>query len=294
MENHRIIRSNAFDSKTPNLQHYGVLGMKWGVRRTPEQLGRHIIKKGTTMYRTTVDTNESTKGSTYVTYLPPDRDLYRFYGGHRRGKQLYEKRYKLSKDLVVPSRNELTEAIYEVVKKDVDNKFLREVAQTRVDWLSKDPNYINIVWNAEDEQVRSDIRKLSGGEASQIYESAKYLTRKRLTDNVENFIQEIANESPYEIMGDITPFFGGATKTRQAVIDELKKRGYNAMVDEASVGGKRDLYREGVDPIIVFDQEETMNQIRVKPVTKSMQNQAQRNYMKWNTVANLYSKNKQW
>ena len=30
------------------LRHYGVLGMKWGVRRTPEQLGRKLLKKAKT------------------------------------------------------------------------------------------------------------------------------------------------------------------------------------------------------------------------------------------------------
>lgn len=31
--------------KTEELTHYGVKGMKWGIRRTPAQLGRDVIKK---------------------------------------------------------------------------------------------------------------------------------------------------------------------------------------------------------------------------------------------------------
>ena len=37
------------------LKHYGVKGMKWGVRRTPEQLGHHAITKKKT-YSKDMDT----------------------------------------------------------------------------------------------------------------------------------------------------------------------------------------------------------------------------------------------
>ena len=96
--------------------------MKWGVRRTPEQLGRRTIVKGTTMYRSTVNANESTTGHKYVTYLPPDRDMYRgsyvsklkSNAGKSEDAKVYENTYVLKNDLKIPSREDVKNVINEL------------------------------------------------------------------------------------------------------------------------------------------------------------------------------------
>lgn len=294
METYRII-TGSDERVGPHLSHYGVLGMKWGVRRTPEQLGRHTIPKGTTIYRTTVDPNESSKGSTYVSYLPPDRDHYRAWNeGPRQGKNLYEKQYKLSKDLTVPSRKELTEVINDVIKKDIDGDFLKEVAKTRVKWLSDDTWFLSsFQWTFSDETM-ARIEKESEGSPIKYWELVKKQAKQELEPWVDSYIDKMSKDTPEELMSDVAQYFGSATKTRQAVIDELKKRGYNAMVDEASVGGINERAREGVDPLIVFDQEETLEPTKTRRVSYAKKSRATNRYIKWRQTAQSNDRNNQW
>ena len=133
------------------LMHHGILGQKWGVRRFQNSDGsltaagreryarseqkrlnkqadkairtdyfrnRHTVPAGTKIYRTTTQTNENSNGPVYVSYL--DADRYNYRGGWVRTTQkadkAYEVQYKLKKDLQVPSRDELSKSIYEIVK----------------------------------------------------------------------------------------------------------------------------------------------------------------------------------
>ena len=47
--------------------------------------------------------------------------------------------------------------------------------------------------------------------------------------------------------------FGLNTKLKDEVISRLSKMGYNAMADEASIGGRYGQVKEGYDPLIIFD-----------------------------------------
>ena len=140
------------------LYHFGVKGMRWGVRkdriathrktyttfganRQDKSLGqKHRIPKGTKMYRTTTNAGESNEGSTYVSYQTADRKFYRAWVASNAGlkdqKKAYEKTYELTEDLLIPSRDEVKQAYQDAVKavgkKTVEDAFEKFLIGDRV------------------------------------------------------------------------------------------------------------------------------------------------------------------
>lgn len=274
------------------LYHHGVKGMKWGVRhdriathrrtrttfganRQDRSLGeRHRIPKGTLMYRTTADADEKNAGSTYVSYQDADRKYYKAWvtSNTPMSKDVYEKTFTLSEDLLIPSRDEVKsayqEAIIKLGQKTVENAAKQFVIAPRVeggDIKKAEKDY------AFYRKVEYDGKKVSDKEWAkysyengQSYEYAKYTYDSIMSANKDKRISDFALG-----MGTLTK----NPKVKEYMINSLKDKGYNAIVDEAGVGALsyngKTAPREGQETLILFDRSKSLKEVKTEKIPAS-------------------------
>ena len=132
------------------LYHHGIKGQKWGVRRyqnpdgslTPEGKKRYkevtnygekggTIKKGSSLYRVSVDPNDTTyDNKKYVSTSKYDNSLWEDYmvdPYKSRGKEVYGVKYETMADIKVASATDLGKAFCDRLSKDPNSVSMQTI-----------------------------------------------------------------------------------------------------------------------------------------------------------------------
>jgi len=216
IRSYRELRSD----KNTKLKHSGVLGMKWGVRKSSlvnTRTDRFILKKGTILNRATTNPNETNTGKAYATFKKWDSIGY--MARSMPFVKTFNMRMKVTKDLISPSKQERVDAFIDLCKKN----------GTMLKTLSE----------AQHQQLKF---KSASAFEKQYHKMAEAQLRAKAYN-------------------DFSLALGFNKEIRDTYFRELKKRGYNMVLDDT------DAQVLSNSPIIVFDRGDTLKVASVDRVT---------------------------
>lgn len=265
------IVTSGLNPSEDHICHYGVKGMKWGVRHVKpvnhkqRLFGRAIdwedeltVDPGTKLYRITPHSKEKSNYR-YVTVDENDRNYYKSEwsktvrsgeigkGKSNKPNEVYENEYEVKTKLKMPSAKKRQEIAYRIGKSD---KYKELDARLSLEEWVEDANQSQ---NMTSKQAREYVDKMQKKNPEQY---SKYIN-----DLKAQLSNAYSNQPPEWLASRVLSNTGGSDEIRSMFLDEVKKAGYNATVDDYGAAFKGSKNRVNT-PLILIDPDSTTSQTK--------------------------------
>lgn len=230
------------------LEHYGILGMKWGKKKaTVLDNTDRVIKKNTEFHNISKGTRDS-KGTLYTSYTKKDNLLYKgeyanelklYFGS----SDIFDNVYKPKKDIIIASEKKKVDTfrkMYESNPKEVGRSLAEAKVQT---------SFIRSLGKYMGLDTTNNLAKKYSKMGKDVVESGAY----------DEFMKGLVIDTP----------------AKRKYFDKLLKDGYDAIVDNNDKSsGMAD------DPLIFFKGDKSLKQIAKIPITEGEIDIAMEQYAK--------------
>lgn len=213
--------------------HFGVKGMKWGVRKQKDQINSRdrTIKKGTTIQNISSREFKKSDRHMYGAYTSHDKTAYiDLMGNFMYNERGYKNEFKVKKDIKIPSDKKLVETFTAIAKANP-----KQVAKD----MAAAYNALAIFTERSAKHYEKKISKIKDADT------------KRGEKLTKEFISNMVNNK--------------AAKTRAEFFGALIKQGYDGMSD---VNDRDSLSGGTQDPLIIFNPNKSLGEVKSVKLTK--------------------------